>query len=76
MNAHKEKRCALNPLPAQRRLATATDEHMRPRRIANDSEPSAVSYRSVRVVPMVRRTSRRYADRAIGVKNAALIVRP
>ena len=51
MNAHKEKRCALNPFAG---AASTGDrnvhEHMRPRRIANDSEPSAVSYRSVRVV--------------------------
>jgi hypothetical protein len=32
-----------------------------------------VSYRRVRVVPMVRRTSRRYGDPGIGVKHAALM---
>jgi hypothetical protein len=63
MNVKKEKRCALNPLPARSGLARAADEHLRPRRIANDSEPSAASYRRIRGVPMVRRTERRRPSR-------------
>ena len=75
MNVKKEKRCELNPLPARCGLARATDEHLRPRRIANDSGPSAASYRRMRVVPMVRRTACHYGDRAMGANRAALRVR-
>jgi hypothetical protein len=59
MTAKKQNRCVVNPLLTQPEWARATDEHLRPRRIANDSEASAASYRHIRVVPMVRRIQRR-----------------
>ena len=75
MNVNREMLCAFNPLRPLRHLTSATCAHLRPRRIANDSGPSAASYRRMRVVPMVRRTARRYGDRAMGANRAALRVR-
>ena len=75
MNVTKEMYCAVNPLRPLRGLPSATGAHLRPRRIANDSGSSAASYRRIRVVPMVRRTARRYGGHAMGANRDALMVR-
>ena len=73
MTAKKQNRCAVNPLLSHPEWVRATDGHLRPRRIANDSEASAASYRRIRVVPMVRRIQRRYGNPVMGANRVALM---
>ena len=75
MNVTREMYCAVNPLRPLGGGPSAMSAHLRPRRIENDSGASAASYRRIRVVPMVRRTARRYGRRAMGANRAALMVR-